>query len=151
MSVDFPLEDDGIRFCLRRQQERQPVRFFDVVDYLTEKLIVVNRFWVYRRVHGHGEDLAVRRAKHSRGNTMRSLLKTSKCILRALSESMGRKYLKDLRFLSFQSTRASCIPKQSTCQLGQERKQASSRTDAVCNQLGCIYREGNRNLSSLWS
>jgi hypothetical protein len=42
--VDHTLEDDIVRFCLRRQQERQPVTFSDLIDYLGEKSIVVDRF-----------------------------------------------------------------------------------------------------------
>jgi hypothetical protein len=43
--VDHTLEDDVVRFCLRRQQERQLVTFPDVFDDLREKSIVVDRFW----------------------------------------------------------------------------------------------------------
>jgi hypothetical protein len=51
--VDHTLEDDVVRFCLPRQQERQPITFSDVIDYLGEKSIVVDRFWVYRFVSRH--------------------------------------------------------------------------------------------------
>jgi hypothetical protein len=62
--VDHTLEDDVVRFCLRRQQERQPVTFSDVIDYLGEKLIVVGRFWAYRFVSRHSQILAVQRARY---------------------------------------------------------------------------------------
>jgi hypothetical protein len=42
--VDHTLEDDVVRFYLRRQQERQPVTFSDVTDYFGEKSTVVDRF-----------------------------------------------------------------------------------------------------------
>jgi hypothetical protein len=42
--VGHTLEDDVVRFCLRRQPERQPLTFSDVIDYLGEKSIVVARF-----------------------------------------------------------------------------------------------------------
>jgi hypothetical protein len=61
--VDHTLEDDVVRFCLRRQQEQQPVTFFDVIDYLGEKSIVVDRFWVHRFVDRQSQMLAVQRAK----------------------------------------------------------------------------------------
>jgi hypothetical protein len=57
--VDQTLEDDVVRFWLRRQQERQLVTFSDVIDYLGEKSIVVDRFWVYRFVSGHSQMLEV--------------------------------------------------------------------------------------------
>jgi hypothetical protein len=41
--VDQTTEDDGVRFCLRRQQERQPVTFTDVIDYRGEKSIIIDR------------------------------------------------------------------------------------------------------------
>jgi hypothetical protein len=45
--VDHNLEDDVVRFCLRRQQERQLITFSEVIDYLGEKSIVGDRFWAY--------------------------------------------------------------------------------------------------------
>jgi hypothetical protein len=62
--VDHTLKDNVMRFCLRRQQERQPVTFSDVIDSLGEKSIVVDRFWVYRFVGQHGQMLSVQRAKY---------------------------------------------------------------------------------------
>jgi hypothetical protein len=59
--VDHTLEDEIVRFCLRQQQERQPATFSDVIDYLGEKSIVVDRFWVYRFVSRHSQMLAVQR------------------------------------------------------------------------------------------
>jgi hypothetical protein len=62
--VDHTLEDDVVRFRLRRQQERQPVTFSDVIDCLGDKSIVVDRFWVYRFASRHSQMLAVQRAKY---------------------------------------------------------------------------------------
>jgi hypothetical protein len=62
--VDHTLEDDTVRFRLRRQQERQSVTFSDVIDYLGEKSVVTDRFWVYRFVSRHGQMLAVQRVKY---------------------------------------------------------------------------------------
>jgi hypothetical protein len=62
--VDHTPEDDAVRLCLRRQQERQPVTFSDVIDHLGERSIVVDRFWVYRFVNRHSQMLVVQRAKH---------------------------------------------------------------------------------------
>jgi hypothetical protein len=62
--VDHTLEDDFVRFCLQRQQERQPITFSDVIDYLGEESMVVDRFWVYRFVSRHSQMLAVRQARY---------------------------------------------------------------------------------------
>jgi hypothetical protein len=62
--VDHTLEYDVVRFCLRRQQERQLVTFSDVIDYLGEKLIVVDRFWVYQFVSRHIQMLALQWANY---------------------------------------------------------------------------------------
>jgi hypothetical protein len=61
--VDQTMEDDVVRFCLRRQQERQPVTFSDVIDSLGEKSIVVDRFWVDQFVSRQSQMVAVQRAK----------------------------------------------------------------------------------------
>jgi hypothetical protein len=57
--VDQTLEDDDVQFCLRRQQERQPITLSDVIGYLGVKSIVVDRFWVYWFVSRHIQMLAV--------------------------------------------------------------------------------------------
>jgi hypothetical protein len=57
--VDVPLDDDVIRFCLRRQ----PVMFAHMTDYLAEKLVFVERFGVCHFVHRQSEKIAVQRAK----------------------------------------------------------------------------------------
>jgi hypothetical protein len=62
--VDVPLEDGPVRSCLRHQQERQLVTFFDVIDYLAEKSIFVNHFLVSRFVRRHSEKFTVQRAKY---------------------------------------------------------------------------------------
>jgi hypothetical protein len=62
--VDVPLENDAVRFCLRCRQERRPVTFFDVIGYLAEKLIFVNRFWVHCFMRRHSAKFAVQRAKY---------------------------------------------------------------------------------------
>jgi hypothetical protein len=62
--VDVPLKNDGIRFCLRRRQERHPVTFFDVIDYRAENSIFVNGLTVYASVCRHGEKPVVQRAKY---------------------------------------------------------------------------------------
>jgi hypothetical protein len=62
--ADHILEDHVVRFCLQAEQERQPVTFSDVIDYLGEKSVVVDRFWVYQFVSRHRQMLAVQRAQH---------------------------------------------------------------------------------------
>jgi hypothetical protein len=74
--------------------------------------------------------------------------------LLAPSESMGRGFLEELRFLNFPSTKLSCTRKQSISQVGQEYPTStgsSFRSEFIRGQSCCIHRESYRNLPPLWS
>jgi hypothetical protein len=63
------LEHKLIQFSLARQRERIPATIPDVIDYLAQKSIIADRWWVARFVECHEAELTVQKAsplEHSR-------------------------------------------------------------------------------------
>jgi hypothetical protein len=60
--VEPGLEHEFIQFCLPRQRERIPVTLSAVIDYLAQKSITADRWWVARFVECHEAEPTVQKA-----------------------------------------------------------------------------------------
>jgi hypothetical protein len=60
--VEPGLEHELIRFCLARQCDSIPATISDIIDYLAQKSITADRWWVARFVERHEAELTTQKA-----------------------------------------------------------------------------------------